>query len=424
MESRRQWRFATACLLFQWGVVVGWSTEGHERISRIAEGMLVGKHRDQIRTLMHSDVVEVSDWEQKMTAKYPATDRLHWHHQDPEWTCEGRGGLGDKGGHVRCDGAGAESGSLFCAMAYFWEHFAEESLLEEFPKPEEPIFTPKSLQVLDKIPASEMKPSNFLRWLVILVGDLHQPLHWLRQHGYGADVIVRYKGHESTLLKFWEEYIPRNLPGLKVGTHPEHDKEYEVQHRAWAMKTPTELWRTWAKESAKMLCMQIYAPMTVNHADGTRVESPFEIPDNLYNSWSKLAEDRLMWAGERVAYILNEIVEHRRHKDAHAQGRGLPSRKLAIGLEKVNGAVVAASAPSTTIVAGGGGVDRVPAPSMGKIDPNLLYRQLVVEERRRSWSNFGYNAGIAAVLVPLLLIGFNMHEKHGANFRIREHLKM
>merc|ERR1719210_2851002 len=115
-----------------------------------------------------------------MTKSYPETDTLHWHHQDPEWTCGGRGGLGDKEGHVRCDGHGAENGSLFCALAFFFEHFAHDALLKEFPKPKEPIGTPASLQALEKVPTSDQTPSNFLRWLVILVGDLHQPLHWLR----------------------------------------------------------------------------------------------------------------------------------------------------------------------------------------------------------------------------------------------------
>uniref|UniRef100_A0A7S1L8F7 S1/P1 nuclease n=1 Tax=Alexandrium catenella TaxID=2925 RepID=A0A7S1L8F7_ALECA len=423
MALGRPWRFAAACLFVRWGAVVAWSVEGHERIGRIAQGLLFGKHRDQIRTLMHSDVIDISDWEKTMTSKFPETDRLHWHHQDPEWTCDDRGGLGDKGGHVRCDGAGAESGSLFCALAYFFEHFAHDALLNEFPKPKEPIGTPTSLKVLDKIPSSEQKPANFLRWLVILVGDLHQPLHWLRQYGYGADVIVRYKGHESTLLKFWEEYIPRNLQNMKATNHPDQTEyEYGTRKTAWEHKLPTELFRDWAKETAEQLCTEVYKPMTVNHADGTRVESPFELTDELYNKWAKIAEGLLALSGERLAFVLNEIIEHRRHKEAHDQGRGLPSRKVAVGTQKVGGG--AAAAPSTTAMTSGGFADRAPAPSFEGIDENMLYRQLVIEDRRQSWSNFVYNASIAAIVVPLLLIGFSFHEKNGAQFRIREHLKM
>jgi len=400
-------RLATVCLLLCWDSASAWSAEGHERIARIAQGLLVGKHRDQIRSLMHSDVIDVSDWEQTMTKKYPPTDRLHWHHQDPEWTCGGEGGLGDKAGHVRCDGKGAESGSLFCALAFFFEHFAHDALLEEFPKPKEPINTPVKLPVLEQIPAGELKPAHFLRWLVILVGDLHQPLHWLREHSYGADVRVRFKGEELPLLQFWEEYIPRNLPKLEAGKPAASEKEYGTRSKAWEHKLPPELFREWAKETAEQLCREVYAPMTVNHADGTRVESPFELSDELYGKWVKMAQGLMSVGGERLAFVLNEIIEHKRHKEAHGQGRGLPSRKVAVGTQEVKAA-------GSSL-----GTGAVEPPDLSQV-----FRELVIEERRRSMSNLAWNAGIAAFLVPSLLLGLRWHENQGVNLRIAPHRKL
>merc|ERR1719487_1055145 len=137
--------------------------------------------------MMHSDVIDVASFEQLMTKEHPATETLHWHRQDPEWTCGERGGLGDKGGHVRCDSHGAQNGSLFCALAYFFEHSAHDALLQEFPEPKEPIGTPQSLEELKKVPSKFQDKSFYLRWLAILVGDLHQPLHWLHEHSYGKD---------------------------------------------------------------------------------------------------------------------------------------------------------------------------------------------------------------------------------------------
>lgn len=405
MEWRRPSHLAAACLLLRWGTAGAWSPDGHERIHRIAQGLLVGKHRDQIRTLMHSDVIDVAPWEQTMTKKYPETDVLHWHHQDPEWTCGGEGGLGDKGGHVRCDGKGAESGSLFCALAYFFEHFAHDALLNEFPRPKEPINTPRSLPILDKIPASELKPSHFLRWLVILVGDLHQPMHWLRgEYSYGANVIVRYKGEERTLLKFWEEYIPKELGAfIKEGMHPDiTDAEYGTRSRTWEHKLPTELFRDWAKETAEKLCTEVYGPMTVNVEGGPRIQSPFELTDELVKKWMTMAKDLMTLGGERLAFVLNEIVEHKRHKEADGQGRGLPSRKIAVGTKIGPGTGDAASDFK---------------------DLGLLYRQLEIEERRRSMSNLAWNAGVAVIVVPSLLLALRWHESQGVHIRIRQHMK-
>merc|ERR1719188_2063403 len=102
--------------------------------------------------MMHSEVIDTADWEVKTTKQYPATEALHWHRQSPEWSCGSRGGLGGKGGHIRCDGESAVAGSLFCALAYFFEHFAHDALLKEYPQPKPPIGTPAKLAVLEKIP--------------------------------------------------------------------------------------------------------------------------------------------------------------------------------------------------------------------------------------------------------------------------------
>merc|ERR1712125_85350 len=99
----------------------------------------------------------------------------------------------------------------------------------------------------------------------------------------------------------------------------------------WGKLAPTELFREWARDSAEKLCTEVYAPMTVNHADGTRIDSPFNLTESLFNEWVTMAEEFIALGGERLPFILNEIIEHKRHKDAHKDGRGLPSRKVAVG---------------------------------------------------------------------------------------------
>merc|ERR1719188_2238060 len=99
--------------------------------------------------------------------------------------------------------------------------------------------------------------------------------------------------------------------------HPDQtDKDYGRGAAIWQQKVPTELFRDWAKEAAEKVCTDVYAPMTVNHADGTRVESPFTLSDSLFESWVKMAEALMTQAGERLAFVLNDIIEHKRHKDA------------------------------------------------------------------------------------------------------------
>eukprot|EP00929_Paragymnodinium_shiwhaense_P027188 TRINITY_DN16007_c0_g1_i1.p1 TRINITY_DN16007_c0_g1~~TRINITY_DN16007_c0_g1_i1.p1 ORF type:complete len:379 (+),score=79.03 TRINITY_DN16007_c0_g1_i1:201-1337(+) len=315
-----------AALLSQkhWGASA-WSPDGHERIARIAQSLLHGKHRDQVRTMEHGDLIDVSTWERNMTMKHPETDVLHWHHQNPEWTCSGR--LGDREGHIKCDGHGAENGSLFCALAYFFEHFAHDMLLKAFPEPKDPINTPEDLRALERVPAEERTSAVYLRWLGILIGDLHQPLHLLRQHEYGRRLKVVYKGEEYTLLAFWEEFIPKHLANL-----PPQDlieAQYAENQKVWARKVPMELFREWGHESSEKVCTEVYSKMEVNHADGSRqIDPEFQLSDEMFEDWVAMAQERTLIAGQRLAYVLLEILQHKRHKHAHAEGRGLSAHQM------------------------------------------------------------------------------------------------
>jgi hypothetical protein len=395
--------------------------------------------------MMHTDVIDTADWEKKMLAQYPSTEPLHWHRQTPDWSCGSSGGLGDKTGHLKCDGSTADKGSLFCALAYFFEHFAHDALLNEYPKVKDPVETPKNLVALDKVPSSELKTPNYLRWLISLLGDLHQPLHWLTEHQYGKDVQVIYKGETTDLLTFWETNLPKAMKPLKGGYHPDKsDKDYESRLPAWEHKNPTELFREWAKDAAQKLCTEVYAPMTVNHADGTRVESPFTVSEELFARWLKLGEDLTELGGERLAFILNDIIEHKRHKDALADGRGLPSVKVAVGTEKAtaptktkkaSGAKVAATKPgSADDIVDNTVVKSLDSDSDGDGDDDYMTdadfeeyaRTLKILEKSRSRNDGMTNAGIAVVVVPTLLLVLNWHQRVGGGnlWRIRAHLKM
>lgn len=326
---------AVALHLEQWTVARAWGAEAHDRIAHIAEVLLTGKKRDEIRSLMHGDLVDYSDWEQRMTAKYPETNVLHWHHQSPEWNCMAT--LGDDE-HLRCDHKqAAEQGSLFCAMAFFFYHFSHEALVREYPQPEEPINEPKNLPSLDKVASFDIGKEHYLRWLAILIGDMHQPLHWLREHNYGKKITVLYKQFPYSLQDFWETELPKmvkerhQIPKAGNSSRSKWERsikeQYEERHHAWGHKLPPELFRHWAKEAAEAVCSQVYQQMEANHADGTRtIDEPFHLTDELLNRWIKLASDLMNLAGERVAFVFLDILEHRKHKALHHEGRGRQHR--------------------------------------------------------------------------------------------------
>merc|ERR1712194_102150 len=132
--------------------------------------------------------------------------------------------------------------------------------------------------------------------------------------------------------------------------------------------------------------------------------------------WTKIVEDLMALSGERLAFVLNDIIEHKRHKEAQREGRALPSVKLAVGTEPTiptrsskGKKPSAQSVPSSVSGPATGssvvGTDRVASDSSDDDDVDFapLARQLLVMERRRSRTEAAYNLGIAVFLVPGLL---------------------
>lgn len=305
-----------------------WGTAGHERIARIADGMLKVKPRDQLRSLMHGGLIDTAGWEERMIRDYPETKALHYHRQDPEWTCAGLREaspdlqhLGDKTGHIKCDGKLAQSGSLFCAVSHFFEHFAHDALLREFPAPTKSVDTPKTLAALSLLPLGEKTKANYLRWLVGLVGDMHQPMHWLREKDHGRNVTVIYDGMELSLFDFWETKVVTALPPLK---RPGRMPIFSAAGGKFGHKSPIDNFRDWAEDVASKVCNDIYRPMEENHADGTRsIPTPFKITESLKQEWINLAEMMTVDAGSRIKHVLTEILEHKKHSAKHHDGRGI-----------------------------------------------------------------------------------------------------
>jgi hypothetical protein len=355
--------WAFALLLHHTFLAAGWSSAGHQRIVEVVDVLLKGKKKRHISTLLQGNLLEFADWEQKMTRSHPETDVLHWHHQEPEWNCTSM--LGESG-HIQCDGHGATAGSLFCGMAYFFEHFAHDVMLQDFPELKEPVNTPKELDVLRKVSGVELTPAHYLRWLISLIGDMHQPLHILRQHNYGREVRVEYAGQVHTLLDFWEEFISQRLPPLPAQAVLERQLNKGLER--FFQKTPVDHFRLWAREAATSVCTQVYGKLGV--PAGSTPDSPIKVDEEVYQGWLKLANDFTRVAGLRVTEVLLDIVKHENHKAAHKHGQG-------------------------------------------KYHKNSL---------RYPWG-FTKNLLVAIVLVPILLLALNWHENNGARLKLTSHRK-
>lgn len=341
-------------------------------------------------------LASITTWEENMTKNHPETDVLRWHKQLPELECVDFSNRR----HIRCEADEDAENSLFCALVFLFNHFAHASLLRAYPEPQEPVHIPRELPVLATIPKQERHKRHLLRWLVALLGDLHQPLHWFQEYNYARDMEIAtkvnyvYEGMQddcpgndlqiyrdmsratcenicnsdrncagfsfsdqdpgrlgkegcltksracniqagpcnnkfcfwkqskttesTSLLNVWESQIPSKLHELPDASVIK--QRFHVNQLAWKHKRPTELFRDWAQEVAAVVCDEIYGPM--REAGAGIIHNPHSMTQDLYDRWASVAANLTEIAGQRIAFILLDLAEHKEHQLAHALWRG------------------------------------------------------------------------------------------------------
>jgi hypothetical protein len=152
-----------------------------------------------------------------------------------------------------------------------------------------------------------------LRFIVHLVGDLHQPLHAGRCCDKGGnDVKVSWFGKPTNLHAVWdsalvdEEQLSFTELAAKLERHISDRQLIE-----WWDSDP----RHWVDESAK-LRDQLYPPANVRAADGAG-----KVPDLSYSyvyRFTPLMERRIAQAGVRLAAYLDSIFAEPRPQAAAA----------------------------------------------------------------------------------------------------------
>ncbi|CAE8700748.1 unnamed protein product, partial [Polarella glacialis] len=124
-----------------------------------------------------------------------------------------------------------------------------------------PLNTPAALPVLSSLPVEELTPDKYAKWLLTLVGDLHQPTHLLQWEGYGKDLMVEYNGEEYTLLAFFEDYLPKAISPISRDKHMHKHFKRVKDYFEFTRRSPSELFRIWALEVAQAYCENVVKPI-------------------------------------------------------------------------------------------------------------------------------------------------------------------
>jgi nuclease S1 len=149
------------------------------------------------------------------------------------------------------------------------------------------------IQVLKSPDAPRNEKRTALRFIAHLVGDIHQPLHagFAEDRG-GNTVEVRFNGRKENLHSLWDT----GLVELEPGTPAEIAKRIQAvvnrdDVQQWQQGTPAE----WALESLAIVRAQVY-----------RLPSSGEINASYIESGRAVIRNRLMQAGARLAWLLNQ----------------------------------------------------------------------------------------------------------------------
>ena len=237
----------------------GWGQNGHRITGAIAESMLTPQARDAVQSILGNETLaEASTWPDFMRSSTEA----FWRKSSPLHYVTVPEGLTYHESHA------PEQGDAYVAL----KRFSKE---------------------VKSINATQDERSRALRFIVHIVGDLHQPLHAGNGKDRGGnDIKVTYFGEPSNLHRVWDTQIieGQNLSYTEYTQFITRELTPE-KVKAWSTADPV----IWITEST-LIRDRIYPDDTKLYYD-----YPFKHLDTL--------NERLLQAGIRIATYLNQLFE-------------------------------------------------------------------------------------------------------------------
>lgn len=270
MKARLFLAAATAAVALTPSPAMAWGKNGHRIVASIADAQLSGLARANVRVLLGNaeSLDEAANWPDEMkSAPTP-----FWQKTASPWH------------YVTLNGV-------------IYDHAPSEG---------------DALEALNKFSATLRDPSASLeekqlalRFIVHLVGDLHQPLHVGKCCDRGGnEVKVKWFGRDSNLHSVWDTSLVEDQQlsfteySARLQRHISNDDVI-----AWWDINP----RDWISESAQIR-ETIYPAPPRQSAKGKKGEGA--VPDLSYAyiyKFTPVVEDRLSRAGVRLAAYLNAI---------------------------------------------------------------------------------------------------------------------
>lgn len=272
-DSTSTWQGLRLALLLCFpSLACGWGGEGHQVVALIAEERLTPEASAAIHELLGADVhisdAEVASWADQIKRERRRTSP--WHYTNIP--------IGSSGYDEARDG---NDGNDIV------------SRIESF-----------KVLLADKTQPPEAR-AEALKFLVHLVGDLHQPLHCADRDGdRGGNgrlcFVLEAKGRATNLHTVWDTTLLRRMIGrTRIAEFSEklNDAISEGDEKAWTSGSIID----WANESWNVAVEKVYGSVPV--------DGPPPVLDQAYVDAAALViKDRLRRGGVRLASVLNEAL--------------------------------------------------------------------------------------------------------------------
>lgn len=285
-------------------VTTAWDTDGHQAIGMTAMSALSSKATAQVKRLMGGrDVVDVAGWAHRVEEKHPGTAPFHKQWQDRAWNC-----AVPQKDENNCP----ENACLVPAIQHFYGRLTGRPNLIQLKYPDGLKFT----------------DSDAVKFLVNLVGDLHQPLHLGFAPGRaGRDIMLRVFSagnhnpdarEDISLYDYWDSALMQRFiaerPATWYGgwTHahnlgPEKMAELKKEWESEPPETRHLIFERWASESLAKACSDIYKDPKF----GSQIPSGFEVSPAFDYQALEVIKNQILIAGARIALVLNTILAER-----------------------------------------------------------------------------------------------------------------
>lgn len=244
-------------------VLISWGVTGHKTVAMIAENHLSPNAKAAVSAYLGGDhMSDVSSWADEVINEPEYQKTAPWHYLN------------------------VTIGLSFADFAKAVKGQSQDNVYSALLKNESILKDPAS-KPADKVIA--------LKFVIHLVGDLHQPMHISRAEDKGGNTIpVTFDGKDGNLHSLWDSRLISHQ-GMSAAQ----------MAIAYDNATPAQI-KLWQSEDLMKWLYESYQISTKLYAE---VENSSKLDEDYYKNHIPIVQQRIEMGGIRLAGILNEIFK-------------------------------------------------------------------------------------------------------------------